>query len=109
MAQRRTVNLSLAIPEDLQPKLMVGMAPGKTLNDAILSRLDFFLQYGCPRKDVTGVWRGEGRRRTVRIPEAMFARLKVMADSELREPANVVALVLAQSLVEGTGELPPYY
>jgi hypothetical protein len=109
MAQRRTVNLSLTIPEDLQPKLMVGMANGKTLNDAILARLDFFLQYGSNRKDVSGIWTGEGRRRTVRIPEKMFERIQVMADSELREPANVVALVLAQSLIKGEGEVPPYY
>lgn len=109
MARANTVNLSLTIPEDLQPKLMVGMANGKTLNDAILSRLDFFLQYGSNRKDVSGIWTGEGRRRTVRIPQTTFDRLKVMAESELREPANALALILAQSLVTGESYPPPYH
>ncbi|WMC09509.1 hypothetical protein PU634_10315 [Oceanimonas pelagia] len=109
MTKRKTVNLSLTIPEHLQPVLMNGMAKGKTLNDAILSRLGFFLQYGCERRDVTGIWQGNGSRRTVRIPEDMFERIKVMADSELREPANVVALILAQSVCSGEVIPPPYH
>lgn len=108
MTKRRTVNLSLTIPEHLQPELMSNMAKGETLNDVILSRLGFFLQYGCQRLDITGVWQGEGVRRTVRIPVELFDRLKVMADSELREPANALALILAQSVAQGR-EPPPYY
>lgn len=109
MAKRQTVNLSLTIPEHMQPVLMIGMAKGKTLNDAILSRLEFFFQYGCNRRDVTGIWPGDGARRTVRIPKELFTRIQLMADSELRDPANVVALILAQSICSGSVMPPPYH